>query len=87
MSISFELPVSIEDQLRRELGDLDKVAKEALLVEAIRADKLTLGQFAQLLGMSQYEADGLLKSKGVLLDLPDDEYQAELDAARRLLNP
>ncbi len=33
MSLSFELPASIEEQLRRERTNLDQVAKEAAMVE------------------------------------------------------
>ena len=64
MTISFQLPAEIEKSLRRELVDLDQVAKQALAVEAFRSGKLSLGQFAEILGLSSYEADGFLKQRG-----------------------
>ena len=66
MSISFDLPASVEDQLRRELADLDVVAKEALLVELYRQGRITHHQLGLSLGLERHETDGLLKRhKGV----------------------
>ena len=64
MSVSIELPENLEQKLRGETENLELFAKEALAVEAYRAGKLSLGQFAELLAISQYEADGILKSRG-----------------------
>jgi len=83
MTISFQLPPEIEKSLRRDVVDLDEVAKQALAIEAVRSGKLSLGQFAKVLGLSTYEADGVLKQRGVLLDLSDAEAQQERDTLRR----
>ena len=40
VSISFDLPAAVEDQLRRELADLDVAAKEAALVELYRQGRI-----------------------------------------------
>jgi predicted HTH domain antitoxin len=85
MAISIELPPNVEARLRAELADLDEVAKLGLAVEAYRGDKLSLGQFAELLGISQYEADGILKERGVTLSLSEAELSAERDALQRLI--
>lgn len=95
MTVSFDLPENIEQQLRREIGDLgggdlgggdlDRAAKEALAVDAFHAGKLNLGQFAEVLGLSTYEADGLLKQRNVLLDLTEEELERERTAPRDLL--
>jgi predicted HTH domain antitoxin len=77
MSITFEIPDWVEATLRREWGDLDRAAKEAFSVEAFRAGKLSLGQFAELMGMGTYEADGYLKAHGVFLDLSEAELAEE----------
>lgn len=47
--------------------------------------KLSLGQFADLLGISQYEADGILKARNVSLAPSETELAAEREALRRLL--
>lgn len=90
MTVSFDLPANIEQQLRRDIGelgggDLDRAAKEALAVDAFRAGKLSLGQFAEVLGLSTYEADGLLKQRNILLDHSEEELEHERIALRELL--
>jgi predicted HTH domain antitoxin len=70
MSVSFELPESIEKELRDELGDLDQAAKQAALVELYRQGKLSHGKLAESLEISRYETDALLKRHRVIEDLP-----------------
>jgi hypothetical protein len=77
MSISFELPPDIEEQLRRELGDLDQVAKEAVLVEMYRQGRLSHGKLAACLQLSRYEIDGVLKKHHVTEDLMTEQEFAE----------
>jgi predicted HTH domain antitoxin len=79
MSLTIQLPLEIEQELRRELGDIDQAAKEALLVELYRQDKLTHRQLSLALEMDRFEIDALLKKHNVTEDLPtDDEYGAAL---------
>ncbi len=85
MSISFELPENVEAQLRRELGDLNAVAKEAALVELYRQGKLSHGQLAEALETSRYEVDGVLKRHNVTEDLmTTEEYIEGLENISRL---
>jgi predicted HTH domain antitoxin len=85
MAVTIELPPNVEARLRAELADLDEVAKLGLAVEAYRNAKLTLGQFADLLGVSQYAADGILKERGVSNSPSEEELAAERDALQRLI--
>ena len=85
MAVTIDLPPNVEARLRAELADLDEVAKLGFAVEAYRNAKLSLGQFAELLGISQYAADGILKERGVTLSLNEDDLTAERDALRRLI--
>ena len=68
MGVSFELPSMIEEQLRRELVDLDQVAKEAALVELYRQEKLTHYELATALGLDRFETETLLKRHRVTDD-------------------
>ena len=68
MAISFELPSMIEEQLRKELVDLDQVAKEAVLVELYRQEKLTHHELAVALGLDRFETEALLKRHRVTED-------------------
>jgi len=86
MTVSFNLPQHIEQDLRLDLGDLDQTAKESTLVELFRQGKLSHGAFAEALGISRYEADGVLKRYNVTEDLLTlEEFQAETAALRKLL--
>jgi len=85
MSITFELPPDIEKRLRAETPDLDAEAKEAILVELYRQEKLTRFELSQALGLERFETDALLKKHQVTTDLPTPEEMAEdLRRAREL---
>ncbi len=56
-----------------------QTAKEALAIELYREGKLSLGQVAEMLGLSVYQADGLLKQHGV--ELPYTVADFEHDGA------
>jgi len=87
VSISFDLPASVEDQLRREFTDLDVVAKEAVLVELYRQGRITHHQLGLSLGLERHETDGLLKSHNVTEDLPRaEELAEEIATLRRLID-
>lgn len=76
MSVMISLPENIEHQLKIEWGvDLSRRALEALAIEGYRTEALSLGQVAELLGISINDADGFLKEHGVdsLITIEDFE--------------
>jgi hypothetical protein len=86
MSISFELPVAVEEQLRRDHADLDVVAKEAALVELYRQGRITQHQLGLSLDKSRFDVEELLKRHKVTEDLDTAEQVAEqITTLRRLL--
>ena len=86
MSISFELPVAVKEQLRRDHADLDVVAKEAALVELYRQGRITQHQLGLSLDKSRFEVEELLKRHKVTEDLDTAEQVAEqITILRRLL--
>ena len=88
MAVTIQLPADIEQGLRRELGDLDREAKEAMLVELYRQDKLTHRQLAEAFGLDRFETDALLKKHNVTEDLPTlEEYDAALKRLGVASNP
>ncbi|MFZ1006990.1 MAG: UPF0175 family protein [Candidatus Sulfotelmatobacter sp.] len=85
-TVSFQLPESIEQQLRAQLGDLDAVAKEAALVEMYRQGQLTQFQLATALGITRLQVDGVLKRHHVTEDLVTvEEHNAEMATLRKLM--
>jgi len=77
MAISIELPTGIEEKLRAELGDLSAAGKEAMLVELYREGRISHGELAEGLGLSRYQADGVLKRHNVTEDLLCSDELAE----------
>jgi hypothetical protein len=87
MSVTFDLPESIEQSLRQELGNLDQAAKEAALVELYRQDKLTHYELSLALGLDRLETEAVLKRHNVTEDLPTNEqYNAALSRLRAMTN-
>jgi predicted HTH domain antitoxin len=86
MSIKFDLPKKVEDDLQRELGDLSQAAKEALLVECYREGRISIGYLAQALGMGVIEADEWLHKRGVPLNYTPQDLRADFEALERLLS-
>lgn len=79
MAIIVELPADMEKRLRAETPDLESEAKEAMLVELYRQDKLSHYELSQALGLERFEIDAVLKKHHVTEDLPTDEqYEAAL---------
>ncbi len=79
MTLSIDIPSEVEQRLRAQNPDLESEAKEAMLVELYRQDKLTHHELCQALEFERFETDALLKRHNVIEDLPTDtEYQAAL---------
>ena len=86
MSVTIDLPSEVEQRLRAECPNLDAEAKEAMLVELYRQQKLSHHELSQALGLSRFETDGLLKKHNVTEDLPsNDELEAALAHMRSLI--
>lgn len=85
MTISFEVPEEIERLLAEQGGDANRAAKEAALVELYRAERLSHSELASALGISRYEADGVLRRHGVFLDLSDERILGDLAVLRQAM--
>jgi hypothetical protein len=81
--IRIEVPVELEEQMRRDFSDLDLAAKEAMGVELFRLGKLSHAQLANLLGLSRYETDGVLKQHGAYFELTLDDVVRDARASRQ----
>jgi len=87
MPVTFHLPCELERRLRQQFPDLDQEAKEAFASEGYRAGRLSIGQVADILDASIYEAEGLLKGRGIVLEPSAAETRADLESLRELLEP
>jgi len=82
MTISFELPQDIEQQIRMNGADLDREARELYLVELYRQDRITHHQLTEALGLSRLETDGVLKRHKVSSGPTLEELRAEIGSLR-----
>lgn len=62
MQLTIDIPQGIQESLQHEFGpNLSRAATEALAIAWYQAERLSIGQVAELLGVSIYEAEGLMK--------------------------
>lgn len=85
MAITIELPFAIEEKLRADANDLAAAGKEALLIELFREGRISHGELADGLGLSQSQADEVLSRRGVTEDLLTSAELAEQVAGLRKL--
>jgi predicted HTH domain antitoxin len=88
MKLTIDIPATIDVELRRQYGpDFDQAAKEALAIVWYRDEKLSIGQVAELLGLSVYEAEGLLKKHRVAATYSVEDFDRDRQTLDRLLQP
>ena len=67
MSVTITLPNNIQRHLELGWGDaLPRKAKEALAIEGYRSGVLSVGEVAEMLGLSINDADGFLKERDIM---------------------
>jgi predicted HTH domain antitoxin len=76
-----------ETMLREVLGqDLDRIARDALIAEAYRTGKLSIGQAARLLDLSIHDAYGFMKDRGIPVNYTLADFEADTAGLRELRN-
>lgn len=74
-----------ETKLREVLGmDLEQAAKEALIAEAYRKSKLSIGQAARLLHLSVNDAHGFMKERGIAVNYTLADFDSDCQGLRDL---
>lgn len=82
MTISFELPADIEEQVRMNGASLGWEARELLLVELYRQDRITHHQLSEAVGLTRVETNGVLKRHKVSSGPTLEELRAEIGSLR-----
>jgi hypothetical protein len=83
MTISFDIPQEIEQQIRTDGVDLGRDAKEVYLMEQYRQAKITHRQLEEALDLSFHEAEQLLKQRDMGQDLDLEEFGAGREFLRK----
>lgn len=76
MTISFDIPLDIEQQIRTDGVDPARDAKEVYLMEQYRQARITHRQLEEALGLGFHEAEQLLKRRDLGQDLDIEEFGA-----------
>ena len=82
MSISFDIP-ELEDHLRAGYANLNEAAKQALLIDAYRTGKLSIGRLAQAIGQSVTQTHDWLAQHRVGPSYTADDLDADQNTLRR----
>jgi hypothetical protein len=81
MQVTIELPETVASLLPRDGESISRAVLEAILVTAICDAKISRARARQILGVSRYEMDGLLKRHGAGLDITVDSLEQDTAAA------
>ena len=83
MQVTLEVPEDLAHLLGKSPAGLTKAALEALALEGLRSQKLSVAQARRLLGIgSRYEMDGFLKAHEVYLPLTIEDIERDAGTAR-----
>jgi predicted HTH domain antitoxin len=89
MAITFELP-GLEAVLREQYGgDLNQAARDALLIDAYRSGRLSIGRLAATLGLTTIQTVQWLDGHGVGPNYSPADFESDrrsFDDARRETN-
>ncbi|HET6880107.1 MAG TPA: UPF0175 family protein [Pirellulales bacterium] len=86
MKLTIDVPDTLRQSLERQLGpDLSQAAKEALAVAWYQSERISIGQVAELLGISVYEAEGLMKKNNVSAPYSLEDYDHDRETLGRIL--
>ena len=81
MTISFEIPQTIEQRVRTGGADPNREAKEVYLIDLYRQERITHDDLSEALGLGFHQTEQLIKEHGA----GDDFTLAEVEAERAVL--
>jgi predicted HTH domain antitoxin len=85
MSVTINLPEEIEHHLESQWGNLPRRALEAVALEGYRSGALSAGQVAEMLNLSVWETETLLKQRGIGLEYGAEDLKRDIEANERAL--
>jgi predicted HTH domain antitoxin len=82
--ITISVPVEIAANLAVNEGDLSRKTLEALAIEGYRESSLSIGQLAEMLGLSVLQAEEFLRTRDVSLNYSLADFEDDLETANDL---
>jgi predicted HTH domain antitoxin len=87
MKLTIDIPATIEQSLHQQLGqNIAQSAREALAVGWYQSQRLSIGQVAEFLGLSIYDAEGLMKRHHVAATYSLEDFEHDRATLERVLN-
>ena len=83
MKVTVDIPSATEQALDGQ--DATQAAKEAMAIAWYQSEKLSIGQVAEFMGLSVYEAEGLMKRHGIDATYTLDDYEQDRATLDRVL--
>lgn len=85
MTISFELPNDLQNELQLAFGDLGQAAKEALAVRGYTERKYGLSTLRRLLGLeTRWDVERWLTEHHIERNYSSEDLQADIETLRSL---
>jgi uncharacterized protein YerC len=85
MNVEIAIPDNINRKIRRVWPNVSQRAREALAVEAYRADILTEAEVQQMLGLAtRWEVDAFLKRANAYSDYTEEDLRRDIETIRSL---
>ena len=82
MDVVFSVPDRLAERLLKRWGVSER-ALQAIVADGYREEVLTLGEVREVLGHStRLETEQLLKDRGILLEITEEELEESARAAR-----
>jgi hypothetical protein len=82
MQVTFNLPEEIALYLGQDAAELSRAALEALVLEGIRSNKVSVSQARQVLGFrSRHQMEAFLKAHSVDLPLTIEQVRQDSETA------
>lgn len=86
MKVTIDIPDTLRQSLEEQLGpNLTQAAKEAIAIAWYQAEQLRIAQVAELLSLSVYEAEGLMKQRRIEAPYSLGDYERDRETLERLL--
>jgi hypothetical protein len=84
MTISFEIPPSIEQRVRAEGADPNREAMEVYLIDLYRQERITQDDLSEALGLGFHQTQQLIKEHGAGDDFTLAEFESERAALQKM---
>ena len=82
MEITVNIPDDMATQLLHDMQEPGRALLESAAAEAYREGRITDYELRTLLGLTQYDLDGFLKARGILIEYTSEQLDEDMEFQR-----